>query len=191
MAITNTYAYDAANRLASVDGVPYTWDNVFAAGKLGNLLSDGVYTYTFNHANQLVGMSGAGTTVSYAYNGQGDRVSQTVGITTTNYTLDLAAGLTQVLSDGTDTYLYGAGRIAQYDASGAQYLLGDAPSTGLRAGLGSVRQLVDACGEAVLEKSSKSPRPLKEIWYILSKHGVLYKFTFKEHLSTSLFDETR
>jgi hypothetical protein len=39
--ITNTYSYDFANRLASVDGVPYTWDAEFAAGKPGNLLSDG------------------------------------------------------------------------------------------------------------------------------------------------------
>jgi RHS repeat-associated protein len=137
--ITNTYSYDAADRLASVDGVPYTWD------ANGNLLNDGAYTYTYNHANQLVSVSGAGTTVSYAYNGQGDRVSQTVGITTTHYTLDLAAGLTQVLSDGTDTYLYVNGRIAQYGASGAQYFLGDA--------LGSVRQLVDAGGDVLLAQS--------------------------------------
>jgi YD repeat-containing protein len=101
-----------------------------------------VYTYTFNHANQLVGVSGAGPTVSYSYNGQGDRLSQTVGITTTNYTLDLAAGLTQVLSDGMDTYLYGNGSIAQSDASCEQYFMNDA--------LGSVRQLVDANGEVLL-----------------------------------------
>jgi RHS repeat-associated protein len=107
--------------------------------------SDGVYTYTFNHANQLVSASGAGTTVSYGYNGQGDRVSQTAGITTTTYTLDLAAGLTQVLADGTDAYLYGDGRIAQYSEAGPEYFLGDA--------LGSVRQLVDANGELLLAQS--------------------------------------
>jgi RHS repeat-associated protein len=64
---------------------------------------------------------------------------------TTFKTLDLAAGLTQVLADGTHTYLYGDGRIAQYDTSGAQYFLGDA--------LGSVRQLVDANGEVQLAQS--------------------------------------
>jgi YD repeat-containing protein len=140
----NSYTFDAANRLANVDGVPYSWDNN------GNLLSDGVYTYSFNHANRLVGVSGAGKTVSYTYSGLGDRLRETVNGITTSYTLDLAANLTQVLSDGTDTYLYGNGRIAQYDASGAQYFLGDAPSTGLRAGLGSVRQLVDANGDVLL-----------------------------------------
>jgi hypothetical protein len=103
----------------------------------------------FGNANRLVNVRGAGKTISYTYSGLGDRFRQTVGITTTNYTLDtstslsagLVAGLTQVLSDGTDTYLYGNGRIAQSGASGAQYFLKDAPSTGPRAGLGSVRQL--------------------------------------------------
>jgi YD repeat-containing protein len=144
------YRYDDANRLERVWlkgvgedcgsgdglGVAYTWDNN------GNLLSDGVYTYTYNTANQLVSVSGAGTTVSYSYNGQGDRVSQTVGITTTNFTLDLAAGLTQVLADGADTYLYGNGRIAQYSEAGPEYFLNDA--------LGGVRQLTDETGEVKL-----------------------------------------
>ena len=43
---------------------------------------------------------------------------------TTHYTMDLNAGLTQVLQDGTNTYLYGAGRIAQYSANGPEYYLG-------------------------------------------------------------------
>jgi RHS repeat-associated protein len=77
-----------------------------------------------------------------AYNSLGDRIIQSVGITTTNYTLDIAAGLTQVLADGENTYLYGTGRIAQQGAAGRQYFLGDA--------LGSVRQLADSTGEITL-----------------------------------------
>lgn len=130
---TTTYAYDDANRLIDVNGISYTWDNN------GNLLSDGVSTYTYDHANRLVGMSGTGVTSSYAYNGLGDRLQQTVNSITTNYTLDLAAGLTQVLADGTNTYLYGVGRIGEQQSGGRQYHLGDA--------LGSVRQLVDASGQ--------------------------------------------
>jgi YD repeat-containing protein len=107
VAFTNTYSYDSANHLASVNGVPYTWDNNGTY-----LLSDGVYTCTYNHINRLVRVNGAGAMISYSYNGQGNHIRQTVGITTTTYTLDLAAGLTQVLSDGKDTYLYGNGRIA-------------------------------------------------------------------------------
>jgi YD repeat-containing protein len=44
LAGTNTSAYDIANRLIEVDGVPYTWD------ANGNLLNDGASIYTYNHA---------------------------------------------------------------------------------------------------------------------------------------------
>ena len=67
---------------------------------------------------------------------------------TTCYTLDLNAGLTQVLSDGTYTYLYGAERIYQQAAAGKGYFLDDA--------LGSVRQLVDGSG-AVIQSESYQP----------------------------------
>ena len=116
---TTTYTYDAANRLATVNGVSYTWDNN------GNLLNDGVSTYTYNHANRLTSVTTGGTTYTYAYNGLGDRVSQTVGGVTTRYTLDLNAGLTQMLAESapqgyrTNTYLCGPDRIAEYSTAGA------------------------------------------------------------------------
>ena len=91
--------------------------------------------------NRLTAVSGS-PSISFAYNAQGDRLSQTIGETTTHFTLDLNARLTQVMVDGINTYLYGAGRIAQYNASGAAYFLGDA--------LGSVRQLTDTNGEITL-----------------------------------------
>ncbi len=56
---------------------------------------------------------------------------------TTAFAMDLNTGLTQVLSDGTNTYIYGNGRIAQVNA-GTEYFLGDA--------LGSVRQLTNNSG---------------------------------------------
>ena len=51
--------------------------------------------------------------------GLGDRHQQK-GV---NYTLDLNTGLTQVLSNGSNTYLYGNGRISQY-ATQTEYFLG-------------------------------------------------------------------
>jgi RHS repeat-associated protein len=138
---TTTYTYDAANRIATVDGVAYTYDNN------GNLLNDGSSTYTYDHANRLKSVTQDGVTYTYAYNGLGDRVSQTVGGVTTRYTLDLNSGLTQVLADGTNTYLYGNERIAQYSGTNPSYFLGDA--------LGSVRQLVDSTGAVTLTMSFK------------------------------------
>jgi hypothetical protein len=52
-----------------------------------------------------VGISNQQTAVSYAYNGLGERIQETTGVTTTRYSVDLNAGLSQVLSDGTNTYL--------------------------------------------------------------------------------------
>ena len=82
---------------------------------------------------------------TFAYDGLGDRLQQTVNSETTNYTLDLNAGLTQVLDDGTNTYLYGVDRIAQVGGENTDYFLGDA--------LGSVRQLADENGEITLGQS--------------------------------------
>jgi len=42
---------------------------------------------------------------------------------TENYTLDLAAGLTQVLADEDNTYLYGLGYIAQENTTSTDYFL--------------------------------------------------------------------
>ena len=141
LASTNTYAYDIANRLTSVDGVSYTWDNN------GNLLSDGTSTYAYNYANMLSGVNQGGVVYEYLYSGLGDRLQQTIDGVPTSYTLDINTGLTQVLADGTSTYLYGQGRIAQVGATD-EYFLGDA--------LSSVRQLVDG-GAAITLTQSYEP----------------------------------
>ena len=55
-------------------------------------------------------------------NGLGDRLSQFKnGVATLN------AGLTQVLQDGANTYLYGVNRIAQVAETQTGYFLPDAP----------------------------------------------------------------
>ena len=164
-----TYQYDAANRLIEAGGVSYTWDNN------GNLLSDGTSTYTYNHANRLAGVAQDGVAYSYAYNGMGDRLQQSVDGVTTNYTLDLNTGLTQVLADGTHTYLYGRGRIAQVSAGTPEYFLGDA--------LGSMRQVTDPADEAVLTRS------YQPYGGVLSQHGggaTPYGFTCERMDGTGL-----
>jgi RHS repeat-associated protein len=120
-----------------MEGQPYRWDNN------GNLLSDGVAIYIYGHTNRLESVIGSGIpTIGFKYNGLGDRLKQTVDFFWTDYTLDFADGLTQVLSDGTYTYLYGNGRIAQYTGRTPEYFLGDA--------LRSVRQLIDGSGNVVM-----------------------------------------
>lgn len=59
--------------------------------------------------------------------------------------MDLNAGLTQALSDGTNNYIYGLGRIAPVNGNGTEYFLDDA--------LSSVRQLADANGDATYSRA--------------------------------------
>ena len=93
----------------------------------------------------MTAVSGPQTAVSFGYNGLGDRLRQTVNGIQTNYALDLNNSLAQVLSDGSSTYLYGLGRVAQQNIVGWQYYLGDA--------LGSVRQLVNPAGTIIQARS--------------------------------------
>jgi len=154
---TTVYTYDIANRLTNVGAQAYTWDNN------GNLLNDGQYDYGYDKANRLIGVSvpfAQGGT-NFTYNGLGDRQKQGVcppvgpctdaNSTVTTYTLDLNAGLTQVLVDlstgaapANNTYLYGNGRIAQYAGTTPAYFQPDA--------LGSVRQLSNATNAVTLSK---------------------------------------
>ena len=75
----------------------------------------------------------------------GDRLQQTVNGNTTTYALDINTSLPEVLSDGQFTYLYGLDNIAQVNAGGTQYFLGDA--------LNSTRQLTDASAQITLAQS--------------------------------------
>jgi YD repeat-containing protein len=82
-----------------------------------------------------------GVVSTYAYNGLGQRTSQTVGGTTTEYALDVAGGLPEVIvatTGGASTYyVQVSGQILAQHGSGAwAYAFPDH--------LGSVRQLSNA-----------------------------------------------
>ncbi len=142
--VTTTYTYDFANQLAtgqlgSASAVHYAYDAD------GNLLSNGVNTYTYNSADQLTGFNGQGVHASFAYDGLGDRLQQTIGGVPTNYVVDINNSLPQVLQDGTDSYIYGVGNLAQINGSTTDYFLTDA--------LGSTRQLVNADDQLTLAEN--------------------------------------
>jgi RHS repeat-associated protein len=150
--------------------VAFSWDDN------GNLLSDGVSTYTYDHANRLVGVDQGDTSYTFAYDGLGNRVDQSVsdGAFYT-YTLDLAAGLTQVLDDGTTTYLYGRARVGEQQPEGWQYHLGDA--------LGSVRELTTSTGAADLAQSFE---PFGSAMATFGSASTAYSFTGEQLDRTGL-----
>ncbi len=123
--------YNAANQLTANGSRNLTYD------ANGNLTSDGVNTYTWDRANRL---TQAGNT-AYTYDGLGNRVSQTIDTAKTDYLLDVAADLPQVIAATTGTsterYIHGPrGLHAKQAANGDwTYTLDDF--------LGSVRGWVD------------------------------------------------
>jgi RHS repeat-associated protein len=118
----------------------------------------------------LVSASRQGTVYGFAYNGLGNRYQQTNNGETTTYTLDLAASLPQVLSDGTYMYLYGVGRFAQRKPSGTSYFLTDA--------LGSVRHLSNKRGLVNLQQSfDPFGNLLSRSGYASSSYGFVGEWT--------------
>ena len=79
---TVNYGYGDAgwsDLLTSIGGQSLTADEI------GNLLSDGTWTYTWQHGRQLAGMSKAGTNIAYGYDSDGKRITKTVNGTAYNY----------------------------------------------------------------------------------------------------------
>ena len=70
-------------------------------GTVGNLLTDGEWTYTWQHGRQLAGMSKSGTTVSFSYDADGLRTMKTVNGMATKYVY-VGGQLTDV-TKGSDT----------------------------------------------------------------------------------------
>ena len=109
---TWTYAYDSGGNILSKTEYAYTtgslgaavrtvnygygdasWSDLLTsiggqsltADEIGNLLSDGTWTYTWQHGRQLAGMSKSGQTIAYGYDSDGKRISKIVDGTAYNY----------------------------------------------------------------------------------------------------------
>ena len=79
-----TYTYGDANwrdKLTAVNG------NAIAYDAIGNPLSDGTWTYTWQNGRQLQKMQKSGVTAEFVYNADGLRVQKTVNGVATKYTL--------------------------------------------------------------------------------------------------------
>jgi RHS repeat-associated protein len=91
-AAVTSNAYNTDNELTSSDGTSYSYD------KDGGLLSDGTDTFGWNAAHQLSSISGA-VSASFSYNPFGQRVSATVGGTTTSSVYDGTAWDSNVVQE--------------------------------------------------------------------------------------------
>jgi len=109
---TVSYIYGNSNwgdLLTSYDGVSISYDAI------GNPLTDGTWTYTWEHGRQLASMSNGSTTWSYTYDANGMRTRRTDGTTTYSYVYN-GSQLVQMV------YAYNSTAATfnfYYDASGA------------------------------------------------------------------------
>ena len=166
---TNPYTYDPAGNLTGAPGgTSITYNAADEATSLTKPATGGgttttSYTYSalgerttqttggvttslgYNQAGQLTSY---GTAATYTYNGDGLRMTKQVttpagGVVTSNFTWDTVAPVPLVLSDTTNTYIYGpAGRpVEQINAATPLFLHQDQ--------LGSTRLLTDLTGGIV------------------------------------------
>lgn len=77
----------------------------YAFDDLGERTAAGATTYGYDQAGRLTGVTGA-TSATYGYNGDNLRISKTTGGSTATFVWD-AASTPNLLSDGTNSYLYG------------------------------------------------------------------------------------
>ncbi len=134
--------------LTAYNGTPITYDAI------GNPLTDGTWTYTWQHGRQLVGMEKDGTSISYTYNADGKRISKTVDGITYNY---------HYLGDQLVEMTWGSNRMRfSYDAIGAMSVnYNGTDYFYLRNAQGDVTGLVDSTGTKVV---SYTYDPWGESW---------------------------
>jgi YD repeat-containing protein len=107
---TTSYSYDRADRITAAGSTPYTVDAA------GNLTARGSDSFSYDQANRLKTATVEGQLTTYAYDGDGNRVSKTVGSNpTVSYVNEVTTPLSQVLTDGTLKYVYGLGHVYALD----------------------------------------------------------------------------
>jgi RHS repeat-associated protein len=160
---TSSYTYDAARQITGLSsGATQTYD---AAGELetqtasGGGTTDFTYdalgerteeapptgsptTYGYDEAGHLTSIAEPTISSTYAYNGDGLRMSETTSSVTEQFTWDTASSTPALLVDSTNAYIYGLGNapIEQVNLSShaVSYLVTNA--------VGSVRAVVNSSG---------------------------------------------
>jgi len=131
-----TGTYNNLNQISTFNAVAYTYD------ANGNLSSDGTRTYTFDAADRLKTITQGATTVTFAYDGLGRRLKQTVGATETRYLwCGIAICQQRTGSDTAEKRFYSEG---EYVHTGTKKYLA------LTDHLGSVRDVIDITGTPTL-----------------------------------------
>lgn len=101
----NTYTYGDTSwgdLLTAYNGATRSYDAI------GNLLSDGTWSYTWQNGRELSSMSNGSTTWSYTYDANGMRTSRSNGSTTYNYVYNGSQLVQMTVGNDTLYFTYGA-----------------------------------------------------------------------------------
>jgi RHS repeat-associated protein len=123
---TGTYKYNAASQLETGPSLTYTYDELGERTKTKPTTGSAT-TYGYNQAGNLSSVElpkegeKAEIKDTYAYDGNGLRASQTINGTTSYLTWDMTESLPLILSDTTNSYIYGPGGlpVEQVSSGGA------------------------------------------------------------------------
>ncbi len=111
---TGTYKYNKADQLETGPSLTYTYDELGERTKTKPTTGPAT-TYGYDQAGDLTSVErpkeGEVSEIkdTYAYNGEGLRASQTISGTTTFLAWNVTESLPLILSDGTNSYIYGPG----------------------------------------------------------------------------------
>jgi RHS repeat-associated protein len=141
---TETYTYDNANKMLTAGSKSYSYDN--AGNVTAVTWTGGSRTLTWDAESRLKSTTSAGSTVNYAYNGLGQRVTKS-GAATAAYLLGDDRIDAEVLSDGSATYAHGvAGLVSENRGGTTRVYHSDA--------LSSVRALTNISGTVTDSRST-------------------------------------
>lgn len=134
------FTYDAADRLLQAGKRAFTYD---ANGNRTSIKDAVVTTYTYDAANRLMGVvKGDSQSSAYEYDGDGNKVTQTLNGAVFHFTNDVATALPAMLAEqgpsANINYVYGLSLISQSGSGFKDFYHAD--------GLGSAVLLTDASG---------------------------------------------
>ena len=122
---SSTNTYNEGDELEKGTGTTYVYDELGERTKT-TPEKGGATTYGYDQAGDLALVerpekeSVPKIEDSYAYNGEGLRTSQTISGTTSYFAWDMSEELPLLLSDGTNSYIYGPGGIPVEQISGSE-----------------------------------------------------------------------
>ena len=92
-----TYTYDVGDRLLAAGTATFTYDANGNQTSVAKTFSSQPLIYQYDAANRLVAVTGGRTNSTFAFDGDGNRISQSVGTGIYNYLNDVATALPVVL----------------------------------------------------------------------------------------------